>query len=73
MYLARDNIQTAEDMEGDIQIYTETVHPNYEEQREKSQFLVSALEEKQRIFTRENALKVLKTAANEKYKQGKTV
>lgn len=59
-------------MEGDTQVYTETVHPHYEEQRETVANLVESIEKKRGMFSRENAVKVLKTAANEKYKQGKT-
>jgi hypothetical protein len=29
--LARENIQVAVDLEGDLQVYQETVHPHYEE------------------------------------------
>ena len=29
--LATNNIKMAEDLEGDLQIYQETVHPHYEE------------------------------------------
>ena len=67
---ATDNIKMAEDLEGDQQIYSETVHPHYVEQCEKANGLIHQVEEKQRIFSRANAAKVLKTLANEKYKQG---
>lgn len=61
-----------EELEGDLQIYQETVHPHYEEQRDKASQLIELVEAKQEIFSRANALKVLKTRANEKYKEGKT-
>ena len=50
--LATNNIKMAEDLEGDLQIYQETVHPHYEENRAKCLDLVSQLEEKQGLFTR---------------------
>lgn len=46
LFLARENIQGAEDFEGDTQVYSETVHPNYEEQREKVNTLVESIENK---------------------------
>ena len=67
---ANENIQYAEDLEGDLQVYTETVHPLYEEQRDQAKDLLNTIESKQSVFTRENAVRILKLAANEKYKQG---
>ena len=68
--LAKENIEDAEDLEGDHQIYNETSHPNYIEQRDKAKELLSQVEAKANLFSRENALKVLRAAANEKYKVG---
>ena len=34
--LAKENIQDAEDLEGEYQIYSETVLPNYQEQKDKA-------------------------------------
>lgn len=65
--LATENIKVAEDLEGDLQIYTETVHPYYEEQRNKASQLLEQVEAKQQIYSRANALKVLKARANESY------
>ena len=63
----------AEDLEGDIQIYQETVHPHYEENRDKCLELIGQIEQRQGTFTRQNAIKVLKTVAAEKYKQSKKI
>ena len=71
--LATNNIKMAEDLEGDLQIYQETVHPHYEENRDKCLGLISQLEEKQGMFSRGNAIKVLKKVAAEKYKESKKI
>ena len=68
--LASDNIKMAESLEEDLQIYNETVHPHFEEQRDKAKDLVEQLEAKSQTYSRENAVKLLKTASNDKYKQG---
>ena len=57
---ANENIQYAEDLEGDLQVYTETVHPLYEEQRDQAKDLLNTIESKQSVFTRENAVRILK-------------
>ena len=67
---ATENIRGAEDLEGDIQIYTETVHPLYLEQSQKAQALCQQIEQRQGQFNRQTASKVLKTLSNEKYKDG---
>ena len=69
--LAKDNLAAVEHLEGDLQVYQETVHPLYAEQQEKISGLLETVEAKQGLYSRENAIKVLKQAANEKYKQGR--
>ncbi len=69
--LARENIQVAVDLESDLNVYQETVHPLYEEQQEKVAQLVDKIEQNKNSMSREAAVKVLKTLANEKYKTGK--
>ena len=68
---ATENIKQAEDLEGDLQIYKETVHPLYVEQRDKTAALIEQVEAKQQLFTRESLVKSLKGVANEKYKEGR--
>lgn len=41
LFTANKNIKAAEDLEGDLQVYTETVHPLYEEQRDKAKNLLA--------------------------------
>ena len=69
--LARENIQVAVDLESDLNVYQETVHPLFEEQQEKVGQLVDKIEQNKNSMSREAAIKVLKTLANEKYKTGK--
>jgi len=38
--LATENIKMAEDLQGDLQVYQETVHPLFEENREKATHLI---------------------------------
>ena len=45
--LAADNIKMAENLEGDLQIYQETVHPHFEEQSEKATELMEQVAVKQ--------------------------
>ncbi len=71
MKLARENIQVAVDLESDLNVYQETVHLLYEEQQEKVAQLVDKIEQNKNSMSREAAVKVLKTLANEKYKTGK--
>ena len=40
LQMATDNIKQAEILEDDLQIYNETVHPHYEEQRDKANQLL---------------------------------
>ena len=70
--LATENVKMTEDLEGDLQVYQETVHPHYEEQCEKANQLCTQVEAKLQIYSRANAIKILKTRANEKYKEGRT-
>ena len=51
-------------------IYNDTVHPHYDEQKEKATQLLEQIEAKQSKYNREGAIKLLKTLSNEKYKQG---
>ena len=69
--LATENVKLTEDLEGDLQVYQETVHPLYEEQCEKANQLVGQFEAKQQVYSRANAVKILKAKANEKYKEGR--
>ena len=68
---ANENIKLAEQLESDAQVYAETVHPRFEELREKVGPLAERLEQRQSELSREHVVKVLKTLANEKYKMGK--
>ena len=45
--LATANVKLTEDLEGDLQVYQETVHPHYEEQCEKANQLCTQVEAKQ--------------------------
>ena len=58
--LAKDNLSSVEHLEGDLQVYQETVHPLYAENCEKVKGLLETTEAKQRIYSKENAIKVLK-------------
>jgi hypothetical protein len=46
LFIANENIKDAEDLEGDQSIYNETVHPLYEEQRDKAKELIVIVEGK---------------------------
>ena len=46
LFTANENIKDAEDLEGDLQVYNETVHPLYEEQRDKAKELAAIVQEK---------------------------
>merc|ERR1719469_1838211 len=71
--LANENIKLAEQLEQDHKNYTENVNPLFEEQRDRAGQMLELIEAKQGELSRENAVKVLKVQANEKYKESKTL
>ena len=71
--LATENIKFAEQLESDSQNYTENVNPLFEEQRDRAAQMLEQIEAKQGELSRENAIRFLKTKANDKYKESKTL
>ena len=66
---AKDNIDNAERLIGDIEVYNETIHPNYTEIQSKAQEILAEHGDTFQSFTREGHAKVLNSVANEKYKE----
>ena len=50
--LAKENIQDAEDLENAMNLYNDTILPNYQEQKEKASELVAKIDENSGAFTR---------------------
>lgn len=67
--MAKENIKKAELAVGDLEVYEETIHPNFVELQEKAQTHLGKIEEKLDNFSRKGHIKVLNDAANVKYKE----
>lgn len=67
---AKATIRVADNLKSMLAVHDEKEKIRNEVQREKASQLVEQLEKHQSVFSRESAVKVLKQAANEKYKEG---
>ena len=66
---AKDNITTAEDMIGDIQLYEETVHPNFEDKKQQANEILEQHGDTINSFNRQSLSKILRDQSNVKIKE----